>query len=555
MVTGIEAAGLALALLPLFVNQIDGYVRGIEKIKALKRYRREFKGYSVSLSTQHAILLNTLEQALEGVVDDEDQVSELICDPQGDGWRDPDLQKRLRWKLDRNYEVFMGNMAGLSELLEQLSHKLDIGSTDIETPATDAWSIWKFRKILSRAVYDDLLAKIDGTNTILKTLVDQSFHAEDTKKRRQGWNYLLKRYQKARKHAEGLFKAIIGETYWRCQCKKHHCVHFQLQTNSLQGTEEYRDSDFESQFRMIFSNTKEADLTCLWTWTEVVFEPWQVEEMVTVASRSPHDDPKSHRQKPKGQFDIPPVEEVQSSEKRRKALSAPPIQDFCSSLCVAQSYVGRLESIGSISNDLDDSVKYTMHAVKILPKCIPQKPLREVLSHISRRDRLHIATALACGMIQFGGNWLKSWWDISDVYLAATSDDGGNVLLDNLYLSWPISTTSTTPGPRNDTKYSNFGDNCLLPLGLALVELSLGKSLPTLLDMEEGNQDKLVSIFKTASWLVKMVYMESGTNYADVVNSCLSWSALCLEKKFEERVFDTIVSPLLKDLGNFEGRV
>ena len=138
MVTGIEAAGLALAILPLFVNQIDAYVRGIEKIKGLRRYRREFKGYAINLRTQHAILLNTLEQALEGVVNDEDQVSELICDPQGDGWKDPDLQKRLRSKLDRNYEVFMGNMAGLSELLEQLSHKLDIGATDIKV------SSWHF---------------------------------------------------------------------------------------------------------------------------------------------------------------------------------------------------------------------------------------------------------------------------------------------------------------------------------------------------------------------------------------------------------------------------
>jgi hypothetical protein len=138
MVTGIEAAGLALAILPLFVNQIDAYVRGIEKIKGLRRYRREFKGYSVGLSTQHAILLNTLEQALEGVVNDEDQVSELIRDPQGDGWKDPDLQKRLRRKLDRNYEVFIGNMTGLSELLEQLSHKLEIGVTDIKV------SSWHF---------------------------------------------------------------------------------------------------------------------------------------------------------------------------------------------------------------------------------------------------------------------------------------------------------------------------------------------------------------------------------------------------------------------------
>jgi hypothetical protein len=114
------------------VNQIDAYVRGIEKIKGLRRYRREFQGYSTGLRTQHTILMNTLEEALEGVVDDEDQVSELISDPQGEGWKSPDLQKRLRWKLDRNYEVFMGNMAGLSELLEQLAHKLEIGATDIK---------------------------------------------------------------------------------------------------------------------------------------------------------------------------------------------------------------------------------------------------------------------------------------------------------------------------------------------------------------------------------------------------------------------------------------
>ncbi|KAJ5776373.1 uncharacterized protein N7511_001384 [Penicillium nucicola] len=560
MATGIEVAGLALAILPLFVNQIDAYVRGIEKIRGLRHYRREFKGYSVGLRTQHAILLNTLEQALEGVVEDEDQVSELISDPQGDGWKDPDLQKRLRRKLDRNYGVFMDNMAGLSELLEKLSHKLDVDATDIKIPVTEAQSKWKFRKIISKAVYDDLLLKIDGTNTILKTLIDQSFYLEDTKKRRQTWSYLLKRYQRARRHADGLFKAIIGGNYWHCQCKKHHHVHLKLQINSLQSVEKYPDSEFDarSQFRMIFSNMKEADITCLWTWTEVVFEPWQVEDIVTVASRSLHDDSKSHKQKkPKVQFHIPPVEEVRSSEKRRESsLSTPPIQDFCSSLsslCVAESYFERRESIGSISNDLDDSVKYTMHAVKVLPKRIPQKPLREVLSHISRRDRLHIATALACGMVQFCGNWLKSWWDISDVYLAATSDDGGNVLLENIYLSWPISTTSTTPGPRNDTNYPNFGENRLLPLGLALVELSLGKSLHALLDLEDENQDTLMTKFKTASWLVNRVYMESGTNYAHVVNRCLSWSALCLEKGFEEHVFDTIISPLLKDLGNFEG--
>jgi hypothetical protein len=68
--------------------------------------------------------LNTLEQALEGVVDDEEMISKLIRDPQGAGWKDADLRNRLRLRLDRNYDVFINNMTGLSDLLQQLSHKL-----------------------------------------------------------------------------------------------------------------------------------------------------------------------------------------------------------------------------------------------------------------------------------------------------------------------------------------------------------------------------------------------------------------------------------------------
>ncbi|KAL3434947.1 hypothetical protein BDV09DRAFT_204435 [Aspergillus tetrazonus] len=445
MASGIEVAGLALAILPLLVNQIDGYVRGIEKIKAFRSYRRELKGYSVGLSTQQTILLNTLEQALEGVVDDVDQVSELIRNPRGDGWKDPVLEKRLRCKLDRNYE----------------------------TQPTETLNIRKSLKLVSRAVYNDLLAKIGETNTILQTLIDQSAHREDTRKSRRPWSYLLKRYRKARKHAEGLFKAIIGGNCWRCRCKEQHCVHLQLQTNPLQSTDEYFhcEVDDNSQFRMAFSNTDSAGSTCLWTWAEV---------------------------KPKVQFDVPVVDEAAPSKLNNEALSAPLIQDFCSYLCAAESHLG-------------SSVKYTMHAVKMLPKPVTQKPLSEVLSQISRRDRLYVAAGLACGVIQFCGNWLG-------------------------------------PGSRGDDMCSRFGNNRLLPLGLALVELSLGKSLQQLLDLQEENQDTLVAKLKSASWLVKLVYMESGTNYADAVDSCLSWSALCVERSFEEQVFDSIISPLLKDL-------
>ncbi|KAJ5725634.1 uncharacterized protein N7483_006991 [Penicillium malachiteum] len=552
MVTGIEAAGLALAILPLFVNQIDAYARGIEKIKGLRRYRREFKGYSVGLRSQYAILLNTLTQALEGVVNDEDQVSELIRDTKGNGWKDPELERRLRLKLNRDYDVYIDNVSELSERLERLSQKLDIGLNDMKSPVTEAWNIWKLRKILDRAVYEDLLAKITEINTVLKTLIDQSDLREDNKKKRQTWHYLLKRYQKARRHAQGLFKAITGGNYWQCPCKEQHCVHIQLQTNPLDSTDEYfdREVDTQSQFKMIFSNANQTTQASLWTWTEVEFEPWQVEEIVKIASLSLHEDTVSNNQKRRRvQFDIPSARETLSLKPSKEA---PPIHDFCTSLCVFRPNETRRECIGSISNELDASVKYTMHAVKTLSTPIPQRSLREVLSHISRQDRLYIATGLACGVIQFHDNWLKAWWDSSDVYLAAASD-GRKVLLDSMYLSWSFSSsnTSSTTGPNNGPHQPPPGNNRLLPLGLALVELSTGKSIQKLIDPDDENGDIPVTKLETASRLVEMVYKESGTNYADAVNSCLSWSTLCLEKRFEERVFETIVSPLLRDLVNF----
>ena len=177
--------------------------------------------------------------------------------------------------------------------------------------------------------------------------------------------------------------------------------------------------------------------------------------------------------KPKVRFDTTLMEETRLPEKILEAPSAPPIQDFCSSLHIAETQNGRQKPVGFITNALDSSLRYTMHAVKRLPKTLPQKPLKEVLSQISRRDRLHIASGLAYGVMQFHGNWLKSSWDSSDVHLAA-GNDSYDVIIDDLYFSYPLS----KPGKEacNSAQYSEIRKNLLLPLGFSLVELSLGKS-------------------------------------------------------------------------------
>ncbi|KAF7113801.1 hypothetical protein CNMCM5793_004856 [Aspergillus hiratsukae] len=67
MVTGIEATGVVLALLPLLINQLDNYVQGLETLKSFtaKRYLRELESYLTNLGAQQAIFLNTLGHALK----------------------------------------------------------------------------------------------------------------------------------------------------------------------------------------------------------------------------------------------------------------------------------------------------------------------------------------------------------------------------------------------------------------------------------------------------------------------------------------------------------
>lgn len=132
MVTGIEAAGLALATLPLIVNQADNYVQGLETLKTFRsrKYRRNMEGYYNNLSTQRTILENVLERCFQGVVEYEEDISELISNPLGPLWHDPTLQKMLSKKLGRNFDNFIRTVTELAGLLEEFSKKLGLSAED-----------------------------------------------------------------------------------------------------------------------------------------------------------------------------------------------------------------------------------------------------------------------------------------------------------------------------------------------------------------------------------------------------------------------------------------
>lgn len=133
MVTGVETVGIILAILPLVVNQLDAYVQGLVTIKTFrtKRYRRELESYLTRLGTHRAIFLNTLEQLLEDIVDD-DEVRDLIDNPTGTLWQDAVFQETLRKRLGRDHDIYIKTMTMLSGLLQDLSNKLGLETNTIE---------------------------------------------------------------------------------------------------------------------------------------------------------------------------------------------------------------------------------------------------------------------------------------------------------------------------------------------------------------------------------------------------------------------------------------
>ncbi|KAL2865870.1 uncharacterized protein BJX67DRAFT_382553 [Aspergillus lucknowensis] len=563
MASGVEAVGVALAILPLVVNQLDNYARGIEQIKVLSRYQRTLEDFALQLGTQHRIFQNSLQHVLDEVVDDDNLLRSLIADPDGDGWKEPLLQKNLMAKLGRDHAYFFANVLSLHDMLKRMAVKLDVDVTKgpQNTPPSKK-QIVLFLKVLSKAVHEDTLQRIRNLNDVLRTLLDQSAQLEATRQKRSPWRRLLPRFRETRKNAEGLFRAIVGSSYWSCRCQSSHAAHLQLQSNPLAENPKIGKT---AAYRITFSNTDNGTRNS-WTCREVEFEPYTFDQPLAPVTNLALPTYQQNQQKPQKQKSRVRFEtvEVGCHESNEKSCNVPPIPDFCSVFCRSEAHIQPpTQAVGFIADQASSNIRYNMHFIKCYPKPIQLQTLQQALPNSSRRHRLYIAAGLACGVIQYHGNWLKKYWDISDIHLPADNENDNvteDVLPSDLYLPWSLNSQHPPSAP-TDTKNTQRSplvrNQILFPLGLALTELSLGKSIACLRrpQDEQGNEDS--TRFITAFRVLNRVQQESGSNYRDAVHNCLCWSEVdppCMEdEKFQGRVFNAVVAPLLRDLAHFEG--
>lgn len=394
--------------------------------------------------------------------------------------------------------------------------------------------------------------------------MDQSGQLGASRQKRSSWRRLLPRYQETRKNAHELFRAIVNGPYWSCLCQGSHGAHLRLHTNPLDETT--RDGTKGRTCRITFSDTWNTATNLSRAWREVEFEAYEYAQSLTSVANLAPPICQTKRQKPRNksvQFNVADEQKKATTHAPNcQCSNVPPIVDFCSVLFGSETKhpPRKHDPVGFVTDEPSSNIRFNMSFMEYRPQPVQLETLHRVLPTRSRRQRLYIAARLACGVVRYHGNWLKEYWDSSDIRIPVENNNGADdISATNLYLSWLIKSQHAPSGTAENRLQSPLVRNkVLFPLGIALTELSLGKSIASLRIPQDEQENEDSTRFATAFRVLNKVQQESGCDYMDTVHSCLCWSGIeppsLEDENFQGKVLKTVVAPLLVDLAHFEGK-
>jgi hypothetical protein len=425
----------------------------------------------------------------------------------------------------------------------------------------------KFKDIFSKSIYLDLFARIDAANKILNTLVEQSDYRSTIQKRRISKRPFM-RQKKAQKSARSLHNAIIRGKYWKCACQDQHSIHFVL----TYSPEDINDGSMESpsgpRFRMFLPSNGSIDLAD--GWFEIEAESDAIQSSADHLNLHPQAQGNQEKvpftkKKARVQFALDEPSESESSTMSHLP-SVPPIVDICSTLSIVATNGKTNASIGFIS---DENHRHNMYYVRKLAGNLRSQSLAELIAAstdifkapssgrflFTWSHRLRVAVNLACSVLQFHGSWLKDRWRSSDIMF--TKSSSGDI--DSPYVLWNVgSELDAWSRCRDSPTFSLIQSEILFPLGLVLVELSLCQTLEALRIPEDDDRVEAYVNLKTATRLLQVVEQQSGAEYEKVARRCLLWpgtkESTLESEQMQEEIFQLIISPLVQNLRNFEGR-
>ncbi|KAF2640946.1 hypothetical protein P280DRAFT_543896 [Massarina eburnea CBS 473.64] len=201
MVTGVETDGLVLSLIPIILEGLTFYMRGIETTKRSFRYHEQLRSLIRELSAENAVYANTLNKLLVGTQ-----------------------------RLGTSYESYIATMDDLLQTVDKLKRRLKLDSAGNLT-LTDSYAFkdcYKGLKLsLRKANYNDLVATLRRSNDSLHRITNQTMTFQSLRMSSVTSNHAVPNFNLINDRAQGFHSAIRAG--WQCTCHSNHSVNLRLE--------------------------------------------------------------------------------------------------------------------------------------------------------------------------------------------------------------------------------------------------------------------------------------------------------------------------------------
>ncbi|RYP86159.1 hypothetical protein DL770_004946 [Monosporascus sp. CRB-9-2] len=554
--SGFEVAGLVLGALPLVVTALESYSKLAKIAGFWREIRREYRKFDADLKCQRLEFIMSLRVLLLPLVTagDKELINRLIADPQGDAWKDHEIETRLKAKLQDQYELFEKIVYEIKQVVLDLESELSIDSEAVQEAfdasasagTQDAGGTW--RKIFSRRRAErresrsvvkfkakflngvqtraNLLSDFAKLNKNLETVLNVSDKQAEIAKTQAAIasksaidDAICSFYL----HAARLFNLLLAS--WKCTCPGHSAK-LQLQ---------HRTTLTELEFRLLFATSKDS----YWELHRIRISQGN-REIIERSSRCIAANFKPKLQP--GHRATAPVKSAMrmgtnTAQPKRVGLLSPPVPEITVTPAETME-ASRTQVIHSLCTSLgehqescygylhgEDS-RYYVHPVShgTIDNFAPLS-LAELLTRrpkLRRLQRLAISLTLASSFLQlFDSPWLPASLGKGDIQFIADPNDPGAFKLDQPHINSDFFSPSSQKQRRAKIKES------LPRLGVVLIELCFGEPLEVQSYREElgiesdAKKSAALDLAAAVTWLGD-VNEEAGPNYAATIEWCLT---------------------------------
>ncbi|OJD38858.1 uncharacterized protein BKCO1_300050 [Diplodia corticola] len=565
--SGVELAGLVLAVLPLVISALEDYNDGLDPVKAFVKWENYLPQYIRKLRNQHVHYEQTLRLLLAPITT-EYELAEMIADPQGDLWKDPAMAKRLKYKLDESYDAYHQTIKDIERIMTAIAEKLDlerassVSRNDLEAmllangqpKPTQKFEFKKrVRFSMNKKKVKRLLEELDECNKELERFTEKSEKLEPYRKSSKP--SIALRLQKIQAYARVLHNTLVDA--FSCSCKASHCANLHLENRDLHSQAGGRRPVDEpgTIFTVSFMGNSGS-----WVLRETQICCSEEDDDLSTKMSGLH----VHRPRRSVSFSPatpPPPPKPSHSPLRTKSESShfKEVKDLCHEM---QSFEGEGKArIGfSMENGrLRGAYPVPLNSLRYSRKA-ETVTLEDILKdgakvRLSKKDRYSLAVTVASSILQLHASpWIGDDWSKRDILFYHTASSHRSIDVENPHVSQKL---MPLPGSVKPIGFSSK-NTTLLALGIILLELYFGKpceqQMPENLNM---GPNKSLALLCTAHHWYETDQEDLSAAFQGAIAHCLRCfadpSGSLQDSEFLQAAMEQIVLPLQDELYQFLG--